>query len=83
MTQKWYTPARIASVKKGIKAQGKLELLRYLENNMRLTQRQAILAHCYECMGFYSDGKQDCLVSDCPLYEYMPYRGLGKEDGSD
>lgn len=83
MTAAWYTPARIASVKKGIKAQGKLELIRYLENNMRLTQRQAILAHCYECTGFYSGGKQDCQVPDCPFYEYMPYRGIGEGEDVD
>jgi hypothetical protein len=68
--------AKINSVKKGVKAKGKVELLKYLERNIRLTQRQAILAHCYACMGYYSDGKQDCLNPTCPLYEYMPYRGL-------
>ena len=79
MTVNWSKASRISSVKQGIKAKRKLELLAYLEKGKRLTQRQAIIAHCYECMGYYSDGKQDCLVDVCPLYEYMPYRGLDEK----
>jgi len=25
-------------------------------------------------MNSYVDGKNDCEISDCPLYPYMPYR---------
>lgn len=59
--------------KNGIAAKGRGELIKHL-NGERLTGRQACLAKCYECMGYYSDGKQDCKIPTCPLYMYMPYR---------
>jgi hypothetical protein len=40
----------------------------------RITQRQAIIAMCCECMGYYRDGKNDCECPFCALYPYMPYR---------
>jgi len=57
----------------GIKARGSKELKKYFAGG-RLTQRQMILAKCYECMGGYADGKVDCGIKDCPLYPLMPYR---------
>ena len=54
-------------------AQGKSELLKH-RSGKKLTYRQAVLAKCYECMGYYADGKSDCLISDCPLFNFMPYR---------
>jgi hypothetical protein len=60
--------------KHGIKAQGKNEYIEYLETNKKLPPRKAILANCYQCMGFYDSGKVDCEIMDCPLYLYMPYR---------
>jgi len=39
-----------------------------------LTRKEAMLAHCYECMGGYDEGKQDCLGKSCPLYRYYPYK---------
>jgi len=39
----------------------------------RLTQRQAILAKCAECMGNHIDGRIDCQMPECPLYPFMPY----------
>lgn len=57
----------------GIKARGGKEFKKYLEGG-RLTQRQMILAKCYECIGGYADGKMDCEIKDCPLYPLMPYR---------
>ena len=41
------------------------------------TQRERILAKCYDCMGFYVDGAVDCGISSCPLYKLMPYRRVG------
>jgi|DEB0MinimDraft_10_1074344.scaffolds.fasta_scaffold17113_3 hypothetical protein len=38
------------------------------------TLKQAILYHCWQCLGFYSDGKRDCKNPRCPLYSFMPYR---------
>jgi hypothetical protein len=54
-------------------AQGQLELEKHLKGE-RLTQRRAILAKCYDCMGAYRDGKVDCRITKCPLYPFMPYR---------
>jgi len=52
---------------------GKRHLLKHLEGG-RLTQRQAILAKCCDCMGYYVDGRADCQMPACPLYGFMPYR---------
>lgn len=59
-------------------AKGKKELQRYVLEDKVLTQRQAILAHCYDCMGGYSDGKYSCGISTCPLSPWMPYKNVPK-----
>jgi len=56
----------------GKTARGQKELIKHLEGN-RLTLRQAVYARCYDCMGFYTDGKVDCRMPHCPLHPYMPY----------
>ena len=56
-----------------MKARGVKELKAYL-NGDRLTQRQAIIAKCADCTNYYADGKNDCLIPDCPLYPYQPYQ---------
>jgi len=48
----------------------------------RLTQRQAILAKCGDCMGGYTDGRQDCEIPGCPLYPFQPYRQKGRGRGA-
>jgi len=58
----------------GRKAKGNTELTKHLKG-IRLTQRQMILAKCYDCMNGYLDGKVDCKIKECPLYPLMPYRG--------
>jgi len=58
----------------GTTAQGKKEYVKYLENGQKLSHKQAILANCYQCLGFYVDGRHDCEIPDCPLYPFMPYR---------
>jgi hypothetical protein len=40
---------------------------------MKPTRKEAILQHCWQCVGFYQDGKLDCENPRCPLYSYMPY----------
>jgi hypothetical protein len=60
--------------KTGRKGIGKADLVRYRKGE-KLTQREAILAKCYECMGGYADGRRDCRIKDCPLYPFMPYVG--------
>ena len=57
----------------GISAKGKNELIKHLTGK-RLTRGQAILAKCYDCMGGFNDGKQDCEITECSLYPFMPYR---------
>lgn len=56
----------------GKKARGQAELIKHLEGQ-RLTLKQAVNAHCYDCMGFYADGKQDCKMPKCSLHPFMAY----------
>jgi len=42
--------------------------------NLLPTRKECQEAACWECLGFYSDGKQDCENTRCPNYSYMPYR---------
>ena len=58
------------------KAMGRREFLRSLEG-VKLSFKQACIAKCYDCMSYYEDGKVDCLITDCPLYLFMPYRENG------
>ena len=59
----------------GISAKGKKELLNFCNGN-RLNPRQSILAHCYQCLGYYDSlgSDKDCHNPTCPLYPYMPYK---------
>jgi len=59
-------------------AKGKAEIMRQ-RSGKRLSYKQAVLAKCYECMGYYADGKLDCEIPDCPLYGFMPYRTVNKK----
>lgn len=65
----------------GVKARGRLELIRFLEGK-RLCPSHAIRAHCYECMGFYTDGVEKCLNPTCTLYPYNPYAKLPQRPNS-
>ena len=38
----------------GLKARGKAELIKHL------TLKQGALAKCYDCVGYYADGVEDC-----------------------
>jgi len=58
----------------GKEAKGRRELLRHFGGE-RNTIRQMVLAKCYDCMGYFNDGKIDCEVTLCPLYPIMAYRG--------
>ena len=63
------------------RCRGENEILAMCDGK-RLTQREAIYAQCFICMGYYVDGKEDCGNKTCPLYYYMPYRAGRKEDMS-
>jgi hypothetical protein len=63
----------ISDIKRnGKMAKGKKELIKYLEGG-RLTLKQAVNARCYDCMGFYADGKVDCNMPHCSLHPFMPH----------
>jgi hypothetical protein len=62
----------------GARAKGRSELLKHFEGK-RLNSGEAILAKCYECLGYYADGKRRCTIPSCPLYPWMPY-GNAKAD---
>lgn len=55
------------------KSRGKAALAKHL-SGAKLTLRQAALAKCCECMGYWRDGRVDCRMPMCPLYPWMPYR---------
>jgi hypothetical protein len=63
----------ITGAKQAIKSKGRDLYLLYVEQNALLTTKQAIIAQCAHCSGWYVDGKCDCENPDCPLYPYMPY----------
>lgn len=58
---------------------GKSEFNKFLKGK-NITSKGAIKAKCYDCMGFYEDGIEDCKVENCPLYFFMPYKPLKKEN---
>jgi len=65
---------KIKAIKKyGRKAKGRASLLKYLQGE-KISKNEAILAKCYDCMGYYADGIGDCGVKDCPLYPFNPYK---------
>jgi len=65
--------ARIKNIQRcGKTARGQKELMKHLANHV-LTLRQAVYAKCYDCCGFYADGKNDCCMPGCPLYPFMAY----------
>lgn len=65
---------RLAMVQKnGINSAGKTNLVKHLKGE-RLTQRQAILAKCCDCMCYHVDGRLDCRMPHCSLYPFRPYK---------
>ena len=53
---------------------GRTHQLRHLRGE-KLTYREAGLAKCAECCCGYADGRHDCEIPACPLYQFMPYKG--------
>ena len=44
------------------------------ERGEKLSRKQAILAHCYQCNGF-EESNEDCQGTLCPMYQYSPSKG--------
>ena len=65
----------IKEIKNSPQSKGKKELLKRLSGG-HLTHKESIHAKCFECSNGYIDGKNDCEINDCPLYEYMPYGSI-------
>jgi hypothetical protein len=61
------------------KSAGRTALLKHL-NGERLTQRQAIVAKCTDCMGYWIDGRQDCGQKTCSLYPFRPYKDKPRQE---
>ena len=59
-------------LKHGATSAGKTHYLKYL-NGKKLTRNQAILAKCFECSGYYADGRSACEITDCPIWPWAPY----------
>lgn len=62
----------LSDVKNSPLSSGRTRMLKFLENK-KLTRGEAVTAKCFECCGGYIDGRNDCCIEDCPLYQYMPY----------
>lgn len=63
----------IKAVEAGPHIIGRKELLKFLKGG-KITRNDSIMANCYECMGYYIDGRADCEKYDCPFYPYSPSR---------
>jgi hypothetical protein len=50
------------------------DYLKKYYSGQKLSARQAIIAQCCACLGYYADGKLDCECPLCSLYAFMPYR---------
>lgn len=57
--------------------QGRKEYINIL-NGKPSTWKSRCLAMCYDCMGYFADGKADCGNELCPLYKGMPYRRVAE-----
>ena len=63
----------ISDIKRqGKTVKGKKELLKHLDGG-QLTSKQAIQTKCFDCTGYFADGRQDCKLSRCPLHPAMNF----------
>jgi len=59
--------------KDGLQAVGKANLLKHLDGG-KLTRKEAMQAKCYDCMGYFIDGRADCCIKNCPMYAFRPFK---------
>ena len=52
------------------KFQGGQAYKKFLDGK-ELTRKEAMLVHCYECMGGFEEGKQDCMGKSCPIVSVL------------
>ena len=58
-------------------ARGVKELKTYQLGD-KISLKKSVLAKCADCMGYYIDGKMDCMIPDCSLYPFMVYGAAWK-----
>ena len=63
---------RIEDVKKAGQFRGRKELLAYFQGK-QISRAAAMAAYCFDCMGYFDNGKEDCENPECPLYPWMAY----------
>ena len=59
------------SAKSGKSRAGKRHLIKYLSGG-KITRKQAMEAHCYDCSGMGESGF--CELKSCSLYPYSPFK---------
>lgn len=52
---------------------GRKELIKHLKGG-KITRKQAMDAMCFQCMGYFSEGRQDCKTPECPMFNFRPYK---------
>ena len=57
----------------GLQAVGKNNLLKHLDGG-KLSRKEAMQACCYSCMGYFIDGRADCGIKNCPMFDYRPFK---------
>ena len=62
-------------LKYGAEAIGKQQFIDLCYGDV-LQASEMIRAYCYDCMGFFADGIDDCKNPVCPLYSKMPYSNV-------
>jgi len=59
----------------GLLSKGKKSLLKHLDKG-KLSRKEAMDAKCYDCMAWFADGRMDCKMPKCPLFDYRPYKDV-------
>jgi uncharacterized protein YjdB len=57
----------------GLSAIGKTHLLKHIDGG-KLSRKEAMQAKCYDCMGYFIDGRADCRIKNCPMFDYRPFK---------
>ena len=65
----------LKAIKTGKGSKGQSYYRKFL-NGGSVTYKGAVLAKCFECMGYYTDGRIDCGDTSCPLSPFRPYQGV-------